>query len=180
MSGGVDSAVAALLLKKRGYDVVGVTLRTWQSDDGNDGGCCDIDDARGVAHQLGIDYFPVNCTRDFQKYVVDPFAKEYLQGKTPNPCIECNKYVKWSKLLFYAKVVGARYVATGHYASVIQLDNGRYTVKRAKHSEKDQTYMLYKLSQEHLAATLMPLGNLTKSDVRLLAEEADLSTKRSG
>ncbi len=174
MSGGVDSAVAAYLLKEAGYEVIGVTLRTWQSDDGSESLCCDIDDARSVAFRLGIDYYPINCTSDFQRFVVDPFAKEYLRGMTPNPCIECNRYVKWDKLLYYARVVGAKYIATGHYASVVKLDNGRYTVQKAVHSEKDQTYMLYKLTQEQLAATKMPLGDLSKSKVRQIAKDAGL------
>lgn len=174
MSGGVDSAVAAYLLKEAGYEVIGVTLRTWQSDDGDDGLCCNIDDARCVANKIGIRYVPVNCTLDFQKYVVDPFSKEYLKGTTPNPCIECNRYVKWEKLIYYSKVVGAKYIATGHYALPIKLENGRYTIKKAKYSEKDQTYMLYKLTQEQIASTLMPLGNLSKSEVRQIAKDANL------
>ena len=174
MSGGVDSAVAAYLLKEAGYEVVGVTLRTWEADDGSESRCCDIDDARAVANKLGIKYVPVNCTLDFQRYVVDPFSKIYLRGMTPNPCIECNRYVKWDKLLYYAKVVGAKYIATGHYASIVKKDNGRYTVKTAHHSEKDQAYMLYKLTQEQLSATLMPLGSLSKDEVRQIAKEADL------
>ena len=174
MSGGVDSAAAAVLLKKAGYDVIGVTLRTWDSGDGFDSRCCDIDDARSTAFRAGIGFYPVNCISDFQRYVVDPFVSDYLQGRTPNPCIECNRYVKWEKLLYYARVVGAKYIATGHYASVVKLDNGRYTLKRAAHSEKDQTYMLYKLTQEQLAATLMPLGNLSKSEVRQIAKDAGL------
>ena len=125
MSGGVDSAAAAYLLKEAGFEVIGVTLRTWQSDDGSESLCCDIDDAKSVAFKLGIDYYPINCTSDFQRYVVDPFAKEYLHGITPNPCIECNRYVKRDKLLYYAQVVGAKYIATRHYASVVRLDNGR-------------------------------------------------------
>ena len=174
LSGGVDSAVAALLLKEAGYEVIGITLRTWQADDGNESRCCDIDDARGVSYKIGIKYVPVNCIRDFRRHVVDPFTKEYLRGMTPNPCIECNRYVKWDKLLYYARVLGAERIATGHYAHVIQLENGRYTVKTAKYAEKDQTYMLYKLNQEQLAATIMPLGNLSKSEVRQIAEDAGL------
>ena len=174
MSGGVDSAVAALLLKKAGYDVVGVTLRTWQSDDGDEGRCCDIDDARSIARKIGMDFFPVNCTSDFQRNVIDPFVSEYVRGLTPNPCIECNRFVKWEKLLLYAETIGAKYVATGHYASVAKLGNGRFTVKKAKHAEKDQTYMLWKLTQKQLAATLMPLGDLSKSEVRQIAEDAGL------
>ncbi|MBR4743752.1 MAG: tRNA 2-thiouridine(34) synthase MnmA [Oscillospiraceae bacterium] len=174
MSGGVDSAVAALLLKKAGYEVAGVTLRTWEAGEDSDSRCCDIDDAKSAARQIGIDHFTVNCTQDFRKYVVDPFAREYIRGMTPNPCIECNRYVKWDRMMMYAKVVGAKYVATGHYASVVRLDNGRYTVRRAAHSEKDQTYMLYKLTQEQLAATLMPLGGLSKEEVRRIAADAGL------
>ncbi len=174
MSGGVDSAVTALLLKQAGYEVVGITLRTWQSDDGSESRCCEIDDAREVARRLNIEFFPVNCTLDFQSHVVDPFIKEYLRGMTPNPCVVCNKAVKWDKLLYYAAVVGAQKIATGHYASVIRLENGRYTVKTALHAEKDQTYMLYRLTQEQLAATLMPLGNYTKSEVRQMAKDAGL------
>ena len=174
MSGGVDSAVCALLLKNAGYDVMGITLRTWQADDGTESRCCDIDDARNIANRIGIRYLPVNCTFDFKEKIVDPFINNYLCGLTPNPCVECNRYVKWDKLLYYAKVVGAECVATGHYASVVKLDNGRYTVKKALHTEKDQTYMLYKLTQEQLAATLMPLGNLSKSEVRKIAEDAGL------
>ena len=174
MSGGVDSAVAAYLLKKDGHEVTGVTLRTWQAEDGSESRCCDIDDARRVANVLGIKYVPVNCTLDFQKYVVDPFTNDYLRGMTPNPCVVCNRYVKWDKLLYYAKALGAEYVATGHYAYIKKLENGRYTVKKAKYSQKDQTYMLYRLAQEQLASTLMPLGGLSKSEVRSIAEEAGL------
>lgn len=174
MSGGVDSAVAAYLLKKAGYDVIGVTLRVWQADDCTESRCCDIDDARSVANKIGMSYYPVNCISDFHRCVVDPFVKDYLQGLTPNPCVECNRYVKWEKLLYYANVIGAKYIATGHYASVIKADNGRYTVKKALHTDKDQTYMLYKLKQEQLAATLMPLGNLSKDEVRQIAKDAGL------
>ena len=174
MSGGVDSAVAAYLLKEAGYEVIGVTLRTWEADDGSESLCCDIDDARAVANKLGIRYVPVNCISDFQKYVVDPFSEIYLRGMTPNPCIECNRYVKWEKLLYYAKIVGAKYIATGHYASVVRKENGRYTVKTALHSEKDQTYMLYRLTQEQLASTLMPLADLSKDEVRRIAKDAGL------
>ena len=173
MSGGVDSAVAALLLKRAGYEVVGVTLRTWEAD-GGESRCCDIDDARSTARQIGIDYCPVNCTADFRRYVAEPFAREYLRGVTPNPCIECNRRVKWDKLMYYAKVVGARYVATGHYASPVKLDNGRYTLRKAAHAEKDQTYMLCRLTQEQLAATLMPRGELPKGEVRKIARDAGL------
>ena len=175
MSGGVDSAVAAYLLKKKEYDVIGVTLRVWQAENGDEGRCCDIDDARGAARSIGIPYYPVNCTSDFSKHVVEPFVGEYLMGRTPNPCVFCNRYIKWEKLLYYAKVFGAKYVATGHYASVEKLENGRYTVKTAVHAEKDQTYMLYRLTQEQLAMTLMPLGGLSKEEVRTIARDVGIT-----
>ena len=174
MSGGVDSAVAAALLQKAGYEVIGATLRTWQSGNGAESRCCAIDDARSAAETLGIRFLTVNCTQDFQRYVAAPFAEEYLKGRTPNPCIECNRRVKWEKLLYYSKVVGARYIATGHYASVVKRENGRYTVKKALHPEKDQSYMLYRLTQDQLAVTQMPLGGLSKGEVRRFAREAGL------
>ena len=174
LSGGVDSAVCAYLLKAAGYDVIGITLRTWQAEDGIESRCCEIDDARSTANAIGIPFYPVNCTAGFQKKIIDPFICDYLHGLTPNPCVPCNRFIKWEKLLYYAKVTGAAYVATGHYASVVKLENGRYTVKKALHAEKDQTYMLCRLSQEQLAATLMPLGSLSKSEVRKIAQDAGL------
>ncbi len=174
MSGGVDSAVAAVLLKKAGYEVIGLTLRTWTGDDGTESRCCEIDDARNVARKLGIPYYTLNCLSDFQKHVIDPFVQSYMQGQTPNPCVICNRLVKWERMLYFAKVMQADCVATGHYASVVQLPNGRYTVQKAVHAEKDQTYMLYRLSQEQLAATRMPLGGLTKEEVRRIAEQEGL------
>ena len=173
MSGGVDSAVAAYLLKQQGYEVLGVTLRVWGSDD-EDSRCCEIDEARRTCGILDIKYHPHNCTMLFDENVVRPFVDDYLQGLTPNPCIECNRYVKWAKLMELADVFGADYVATGHYAFVDHLENGRYTVRMADHTAKDQTYMLYKLTQEQLARTLMPLGGYTKDEVRQIARDAGL------
>ncbi len=174
MSGGVDSAVAAFLLKKAGYDVTGVTLRIWQSDTGEESRCCEMDDARRISNKIGIPYYPLNCADIFKDKVINPFINEYLCGRTPNPCIECNRYVKWDRMLYYAKIFHADYVATGHYAHVIRLENGRYTVKTALHAEKDQTYMLYKLTQEQLAHTLMPLGDMSKEEVRKIAADEGL------
>ena len=174
MSGGVDSAVAAYLLQKEGYEVCGVTLRTWEGEDGAESRCCEIDDTRRVAWKLGIQYYTLNCTREFARDVVDPFAASYLHGQTPNPCVICNRSIKWDKMLYAAKVMEADYVATGHYAHVVRLASGRYTVKTARHAAKDQTYMLCRLSQEQLAATLMPLGSYSKDDVRRIAQEAGL------
>ena len=174
MSGGVDSAVAAYLLKNAGYDVIGVTLRTWLPANGRESRCCNIDDARIVAWKLGIPYYAWNCVSDFEKNVTKPFIHEYIRGRTPNPCILCNRYVKWDKMLYTAKIMGADHIATGHYASVTSLDNGRYTFKKAVHLQKDQTYMLYRLTQEQIASTLMPLGNFTKEEVRGIARKIGL------
>ena len=174
MSGGVDSAVAAYLLKEQGYEVMGVTLRTWGSDEDGDSRCCEIDEARRICEILGIKYHPHNCTSLFRQNVVTPFIDAYLQGMTPNPCIECNRYVKWAKLIELADIFEAEYVATGHYAYIEKMPNGRFTVRKALHAGKDQTYMLYKLTQEQLSRTLMPLGKYTKDEVRKIAEEAGL------
>ena len=174
MSGGVDSAVAAYLLKLAGHEVIGVTLRTWLSADGKESRCCEIDDARRVAWKLGIRYYAWNCISDFKKHVTEPFIYEYVCGRTPNPCTLCNRYVKWDKMFYTAKVMQADYVATGHYASIVRLDNGRYTFQKAVHAKKDQTYMLYRLTQEQIAHTLMPLGKLTKDEVRDIARSAGL------
>ena len=174
MSGGVDSAVCAYLLKKEGYDVTGVTLRTWESDTGEESRCCEIEDARMAAESLGIPFFTFNCCSEFEAFVSEPFMKEYLEGKTPNPCVVCNRAVKWDRLIYHANVLGADFVATGHYARIKKTANGRYTVQRGLHSEKDQSYMLYRLSQEQLSRTLMPLGGLSKDEVRKIAADAGL------
>lgn len=174
MSGGVDSAVAAYLLKQQGYEVIGVTLRTWESEDGAESRCCEINDARRIAGILDIPYYPLNYCEEFKEKVISPFINSYINGLTPNPCIECNRYVKWERLLHTARTMGAEYVATGHYAYVIKKDNGRYTIKTAAQASKDQTYMLYKLTQEQLSSTLMPLGGYTKEEVRKIAAEASL------
>ena len=174
MSGGVDSAVAAYLLQQEGYDVIGITLRTWESSDGTESRCCEIDDARLVARKLGIPFHVQNCLSEFSKEVTEPFVQDYKCGLTPNPCVVCNRNVKWERMLYMAKVLQAERVATGHYASLIRLENGRYTVKRSDCTGKDQTYMLYRLTQEQLQSTLMPLGKLQKDEVRRIAENAGL------
>ena len=174
MSGGVDSAVAAYLLKMAGHEVSGVTLRVWMSSDGKDSRCCEIDDARTVSHMIGIPYYVENCVADFNEKVIKKFINDYMAGLTPNPCVECNRYIKWDKMLATADMMQVDYVATGHYAHVLRLDNGRYTVKTADHAEKDQTYMLYRLTQEQLARTVMPLGGLSKEQVRDIAEKIGL------
>ena len=165
MSGGVDSSVAAYLLKEQGYNVIGVTMQIWQDEDADQisehGGCCGlsaVDDARRVAAQLEIPYYVMNFKEDFRKYVIDYFVDEYRNGRTPNPCIACNRYVKWESLLRRSLSIGGDYIATGHYARVEQLPNGRYTLRVAKGIEKDQTYALYNLTQDQLSKTLMPVG----------------------
>ena len=174
MSGGVDSAVAAYLLKEAGHEVIGVTLRTWEADDGTLSRCCEINDAQAAAWKIGIDFHSFNCLREFKEKVTGPFITDYIRGLTPNPCIECNRFVKWEKLLYAAQVLDAEYVATGHYAYVEQLENRRFTVRRAKYAQKDQTYMLYKLTQEQLSKTLMPLGDYSKDEVREIARRIGL------
>ena len=178
MSGGVDSAVAAYLLKEQGYDVVGVTLRTFGSDEGDGLGgssrCCEIDDARAAAARIGIPYHVFNVSSEFERKVVAPFVQSYCSGTTPNPCVICNRVLKWEHMMYAAKVLGAEKIATGHYASIVRLENGRYTVRTAEHAAKDQSYMLYRLSQEQLAATLMPLGPYSKEQVRKIAAEIGL------
>lgn len=172
MSGGVDSAVAAWLLKQTGFEVVGVTLRTWSSRAYSR--CCEIDDARATARLLDIPFHVYNCERTFRTKVLEPFADYYLHGLTPNPCVSCNRSVKWEWLLYLADVLGADYVATGHFARVIRLENGRYAIGRGKDEKKDQSYMLWQLTQEQLARTLLPLGERTKAEVRNLALQAGL------
>lgn len=181
MSGGVDSSVAAYLLKEAGYDVVGVTMQIWKDQDTctieEEGGCCGlsaVEDARRVADVLGIPYYVMNFKKEFQENVMDYFAQEYLQGRTPNPCIACNRYVKWESLLKRSLSIGADYIATGHYARVVKLDNGRYTLKKSATVAKDQTYALYNLNQEQLSHTLMPVGEYTKDEIRELATKLEL------
>lgn len=182
MSGGVDSSVAAYLLKKQGYDVIGVTMQIWQDEDHfteeENGGCCGltaVDDARRVAERLEIPYYVMNFKREFKENVMDYFVAEYLKGRTPNPCIACNRYVKWESLLQRSLEIGADYIATGHYARVEQLPNGRYAIKNSVTAAKDQTYALFNLTQEQLSRTLMPVGAYTKDEIRAMAEEIGLN-----
>lgn len=181
MSGGVDSSVAAYLLKEQGYDVIGVTMQIWQDQEvferEQEGGCCGlsaVDDARRVAQVLDIPYYVMNFKEDFQKNVIDYFVKEYQRGYTPNPCNACNRYVKWESLLQRSLEIGADYIATGHYARIQKLPNGRYTIQNSVTAAKDQTYALYNLTQEQLARTLMPVGFYEKDQIREIAKQAGL------
>lgn len=181
MSGGVDSSVAAYLLKEQGYDVIGVTMQIWQEEEETvqqeNGGCCGlsaVDDARRVAQDLEIPYYVMNFKAEFKKNVIDYFIQEYLHGRTPNPCIACNRYVKWESLLRRSMEIGADYIATGHYARIRQLPNGRHTLVTSATAAKDQTYALYNLTQYQLSHTLMPVGEYTKDEIRKIAERIGL------
>jgi tRNA-specific 2-thiouridylase len=187
MSGGVDSAVAAALLKEQGYDVIGITMRIWEEPlrtkmpavkkREKRFGCCGgepaVLDARRVAHKLGIPYYTLDFRQEFKKDVVQDFIKEYEAGRTPNPCIRCNRFIKFDILLNRCQEFNVDYLATGHYAK-IEEKNGRWLLKKGVDEKKDQSYFLYAMTQEQLSQTLMPLGNLTKSDVRKIAKDKGL------
>ncbi len=177
MSGGVDSSVAAYLLKKQGYECIGVTMKLYENETigmCSDKTCCslsDIEDAKSVAYRLDMPYYVFNFKEDFEKQVISRFVTAYETGYTPNPCIDCNRYMKFEKLYERAKVLGCDYVATGHYAQILQDETGRYHLKKGKDEKKDQSYVLYDLTQEQMAHTLLPLGGMEKSEVRKIAEE---------
>jgi tRNA-specific 2-thiouridylase len=177
MSGGVDSSVAALLLREQGHDVVGVTMKLWGGD--SDTGCCsvsDVDDARRVAQQLDIDHLVFNFGDDFDEHVVEPYVQAHAVGVTPNPCIECNRSVKFARLAERADLLGFDAVATGHHAAIGRLDDGTLTLERGHDAKKDQSYVVHMLDQGQLARTMFPVGGMDKSDVRSRAAEIDLRT----
>ncbi len=182
MSGGVDSAVTAALLKQQGYEVIGITLQIWQehSEQGKTGGCCSlgaVEDARRAANRIGIPHYVLNFREYFAEKVIDQFVQEYRRGRTPNPCVECNRSVKFEEMLRHAENLGADYLATGHYARIrFNETSGRHELLRACDLSKDQSYALYTLSQYALSRTLMPLGHLaSKQETRRIAAELGLS-----
>jgi tRNA-specific 2-thiouridylase len=179
MSGGVDSSVAAALLLEQGYDVIGVTLKLLDYATDEEKSCCSlsaVEDARRVANSLGISYYVLNFKELFNVHVINNFISEYKNGRTPNPCIACNRYIKFGTLLKKAQAMGIDYVATGHYAKV-QYDNnsGRYQLRKSVTASKDQTYALYNLTQEQLSHILMPIGNYEKDAVRQKAKDLGLN-----
>ncbi len=177
MSGGVDSSVAALLLQRAGHEVVGVTMKLWGGD--SDTGCCsvsDVDDARRVAQQLGIDHLVFNFSDDFDEHGVAPYVDAHTRGVTPNPCIECNRSVKFARLADRADLLGFDAVATGHHANIGRSTDGRFTLERGSDTAKDQSYVVHMLDQAQLARTMFPVGGMQKADLRALAASIDLRT----
>ena len=185
MSGGVDSSVAAAVLKDKGFEVIGVTMRLWDGEEINgcvsESTCCSlsaVEDARRVAHKIGIDYHVLDFRKEFSDFVIDYFVDEYVNGRTPNPCIACNKFLKFDAMAKKAKILDADYIATGHYAKIEKDEkSGRFLLKRANAQAKDQTYALYNLTQEQLSSLLLPLGDFEdKAAVRAYADTHGLVT----
>ncbi|MBK7106678.1 MAG: tRNA 2-thiouridine(34) synthase MnmA [Ignavibacteriae bacterium] len=185
MSGGVDSSVAAALLKNQGFDVIGITMKTWGFMEvggapKHESGCCSLDaifDAKSIATKFGFPHYTVDFTKAFEENVITDFVDEYLNGRTPNPCVICNRKIKWEELLSKADSLDAYYVATGHYAKVeFNYISNRYCLKLGNDTNKDQTYALWGLTQKSLSRTLFPLSDLTKTEVRKIAEELGIKT----
>ena len=177
MSGGVDSSVAAVLLAQEGYSLVGVTMKVWDyagvGVKGKETGCCSLDsinDARKIADSIGFPHYVIDLRDIFRKKIIDNFISEYLRGRTPNPCVLCNSFVKWEALLQKADQLGCDYIATGHYAKIHESE-GRYVISKGSDDLKDQSYVLWGISQENLARTLLPLGNYTKPEIRQIASK---------
>jgi len=178
MSGGVDSSVAAIMLHEQGYEVIGLTMKTWDyasaGGSSKETGCCSLDsinDARALAVGYGFPHYILDIRNEFGNYVIDNFVDEYLAGRTPNPCVLCNTHIKWEALLKRADKLDCEFIATGHYANIRQQDNGRYVVSKGRDENKDQSYVLWGVSQQNLARTQFPLGNFTKAEIRQMALE---------
>jgi tRNA-specific 2-thiouridylase len=184
MSGGVDSSTAAYILKAQGHEVVGMSMQMYDNlanADSTYGGCCTIDDladARRVAWKLEVPHFTINMESNFHEKVIKPFVSSYLSGSTPSPCVLCNTHVKFDVFHQKARAIGAEKIATGHYARVLRSDDGRFELRKAIDLAKDQSYFLFELSQSQLAESMFPLGEMTKPEVRNIAEEAGLSVAR--
>ena len=177
MSGGVDSSVSAALLVDQGHDVSGATMKLWGGE--SDSGCCsvaDVDDARRVAQQIGIAHHVFNFSDDFDRHVVDPYVAHHAAGRTPNPCVECNRHLKFDRFLARAVTLGFDAVATGHHARVVAGARGEWELRRGADQAKDQSYVLHMLSQEQLARTVLPIGDMTKAEVRGVASGLGLRT----
>ena len=175
MSGGIDSSVAAVMLHEQGYEVIGMTMKTWDynSSGGSkkETGCCSLDsinDARDIAVNLGFPHYILDIREEFGDYVINHFTNEYLDGRTPNPCVLCNTHIKWDALLRRADKLGCDFIATGHYANIRE-ENGRFVISKGKDENKDQSYALWGISQESLSRTMFPLGNLHKTEIRQMA-----------
>ena len=182
MSGGVDSSVTAYLLKEQGYDCIGVTMKLYDGEDERESTCCslrDVEDAKSVCYRLGIPHYTFNFTGDFDREVIEPFIRSYEQGRTPNPCIDCNRRLKFQRLYHRALELGCDYIATGHYVRRVEEADGTITLHKALDADKEQSYVLYNMTQEQLKRTLFPLGELTKPQVREIAErEGFLNAKK--
>jgi tRNA-specific 2-thiouridylase len=185
MSGGVDSSVAAALLVEQGHEVIGMTIKTYNYEavggsKKNETSCCSLDginDARKVAMQLGMKHYVTDMTELFGREIIDYFTETYLAGETPNPCVKCNREIKWAAMLRKADQLGCEFIATGHYAK-LRDDNGRMVISRSVDAEKDQTYALWSVREEHLRRTLFPLQHYTKSEARLIAEKHGLAVAK--
>jgi len=180
MSGGIDSSVAAMLLHEQGYEVIGITMKTWDYDSSGGGkketGCCSLDsinDARSLAVNSGFPHLILDIREEFGEFIIDNFVSEYMAGRTPNPCVLCNTHIKWEALLKRANQLGCEYIATGHYAN-IRLENGRYVISKGLDTNKDQSYVLWGLTQESLKRTMFPLGGYTKPQIKQMAIDRGL------
>ena len=178
MSGGIDSTVTALMLNDEGYEVIGITMKTWDyassGPSKKETGCCNIDsfnDARAAAVQHGFPHFILDIRDEFGDFVIENFVEEYLAGRTPNPCVMCNTHIKWRALLKRANALNCDFIATGHYANIYQAENGRYTISKGLDETKDQSYVLWGLDQELLSRTIMPLGKYRKTAIRQMAHD---------